>query len=103
MVVPESQLVLAVAGERAAGRRVAIMSGCFDLLRVADVRSIQSTAANADRLVVLVYDDESARAVNGAGRPIITASERAELVAGLRGVDYVAVCSAASVERLLAL
>ncbi len=103
MVVSESQLVLAVAGERAAGRRVAIMSGCFDLLRVADVRSIQSAAADTDRLVVLVYDDESARAVNGAGRPIITASERAELVAGLRGVAYVAVCSAADAERLLAL
>ena len=103
MVVSESQLVLAVAGDRAAGRRVAVISGCFDLLRVDDVRSIQSAAASTDRLVVLVYDDESARALNGAGRPIITASERAELVAGLRGVDYVTLCSAAGADRLLAL
>jgi bifunctional ADP-heptose synthase (sugar kinase/adenylyltransferase) len=103
VVVSESQLALAVASDRAAGRRVAIVSGCFDLLRVDDVRSLQSAAARTDRLAVLIHDDESARALNGPGRPIVKAQDRAELVAGLRGVDYVTLCSATGVERLLAL
>ena len=103
MVVSESELVAAIAQDRSAGRRIAIESGCFDLLRVGDVRSLQSAAANADRLVVLIYDDDSTRALNGSGRPIIKAQDRAELVAGLRGVDYVVLCSTADVDRLLAL
>lgn len=95
MVVSESQFVDAVARERAAGRRVAIVSGAFDVLKVGDVRSLQSAAATADRLAVLIHADDPAA--------VVKAQDRAELVAGLRGVDYVALCSAADAGRLRAL
>jgi bifunctional ADP-heptose synthase (sugar kinase/adenylyltransferase) len=39
--------------------------------------------------------------LKGEGRPILPAAERAELVAALRGVDYVVVFGDANVERLL--
>src|SRR5204863_7694493 len=55
----------------------------------------------ADRLVVAVNDDRSVAALKGPGRPILTAADRAELVAALRGVDYVVIFSDATVERLL--
>ena len=42
-------------------------------------------------------------ALKGAGRPILPAADRAELVAALRGVDYVVVFSDPNVERLLRL
>jgi bifunctional ADP-heptose synthase (sugar kinase/adenylyltransferase) len=41
--------------------------------------------------------------LKGRGRPILPAAERAELVAGLRGVDYVVVFADATVGRLLTL
>src|SRR3954469_14632335 len=103
MVVSEPQLVEAVARERAAGKSIAFANGCFDLLHVGHLRYLQAAAAEADRLVVAVNDDRSVAALKGAGRPILAAAERAELVAALRGVDYVVVFADANVERLLLL
>jgi rfaE bifunctional protein nucleotidyltransferase chain/domain len=102
-VVSEGQLADAVARERAAGRTIAFANGCFDLLHVGHVRYLQAAAAEADRLVVAVNDDSSAAALKGPGRPIMPAADRAELVAGLRGVDYVVIFSEPTVESLLKL
>jgi len=103
VVVSEAQLVEAVARDRAAGRTVVFANGCFDLLHVGHVRYLRGAAAEGDRLIVAVNDDRSVAGLKGEGRPILTASDRAELVAALRGVDYVIVFGDATVERLLRL
>jgi rfaE bifunctional protein nucleotidyltransferase chain/domain len=103
VVVTESELVETVARERAAGKSIAFANGCFDLLHVGHLRYLQAAAGEADRLIVAVNDDASVAALKGAGRPILAAADRAELVAALRGVDYVVVFSDATVERLLLL
>ena len=103
MVVSDEQLLAAVARDRAAGKTIAFANGCFDLLHVGHVRYLQAAAAEGDRLVVAVNDDPSVAALKGPGRPILPASDRAELVAALRGVDYVVVFGDATVERLLRL
>jgi rfaE bifunctional protein nucleotidyltransferase chain/domain len=103
VVVSESQLVEAVARDRAAGRTVAFANGCFDLLHVGHVRYLQAAAAEADRLIVAVNDDRSVAGLKGDGRPILPAAERAELLAALRGVDYVVIFGDADVGRLLTL
>jgi D-glycero-beta-D-manno-heptose 1-phosphate adenylyltransferase len=103
MVVSEAELIEAIARERAAGRSIALANGCFDLLHVGHVRYLQGAAAEADVLVVAVNDDPSVAALKGEGRPILSAADRAELVAGLRGVDYVVVFGEPNVERLLRL
>jgi len=102
-VVSAAELVDAVTRERAAGRTIAFANGCFDLLHVGHVRYLQAAAREGDRLVVAVNDDRSAAALKGPGRPLIGAADRAELVAGLRGVDYVVVFSEPTVESLLRL
>src|SRR5437764_2375147 len=88
-VVTESELVDAVAKDRAAGRTIAFANGCFDLLHVGHIRYLQGAAAEADRLIVAVNDDASVAALKGAGRPVVSEADRAEVVAALRGVDYV--------------
>jgi len=103
VIVSQAELVAAVARERAAGRTIAFANGCFDVLHVGHVRYLQGAAAEGDRLVVAVNDDEMVRAMKGAGRPILEAADRAELVAALRGVDYVIVFGDRTVERLLRL
>ena len=103
MVVSETELVAAVARERAAGRTIAFANGCFDLLHVGHVRYLQGAAVEADRLIVAVNDDASVAVLKGKGRPILSASDRAELVAALRGVAYVVVFGDRTVERLLRL
>jgi len=103
VVVTESELVEAIARDRAEGKSIAFANGCFDLLHVGHVRYLQGAAAEGDRLAVAVNDDGSVRALKGEGRPILSAADRAELVAALRGVDYVVVFGDATVERLLRL
>ena len=102
-IVSETELAEAIARDRAAGRTIAFANGCFDLLHVGHVRYLQGAAAEGDRLIVAVNDDASVAVVKGAGRPIVPSLERAELVASLRGVDYVMVFPDPTVERLLTL
>ena len=103
MVLSEPELIDAVARDKAAGRTIALANGCFDLLHVGHARYLQGAAAEADRLVVVVNDDRSVAALKGLGRPVQPAVDRAELVAALRGVDYVVVFGDPTVERLLIL
>jgi rfaE bifunctional protein nucleotidyltransferase chain/domain len=102
-IVTVEQLVDEIRREREAGRTVALANGCFDVLHVGHVRYLQGAAAEADRLVVAVNDDDSVAALKGPGRPILAAAERVELVAALRGVDYVVTFGERTVERLLRL
>jgi rfaE bifunctional protein nucleotidyltransferase chain/domain len=102
-VLNESELVAAVARARAEGRSIAFANGCFDLLHVGHIRYLQSAAAEADRLIVAVNDDRSVSGLKGEGRPILAGKDRAELVAALRGVDYVILFGDPTVERLLQL
>jgi rfaE bifunctional protein nucleotidyltransferase chain/domain len=103
VVLSELELVEAVARDRAAGRTIAFANGCFDLLHVGHVRYLHAAAAEGDRLIVAVNDDRSVAGLKGEGRPILPASDRAELVAALRGVDYVVIFGDADVARLLLL
>ena len=100
-VVTEQELVDLVQADRAAGRTVAFANGCFDVLHVGHTRYLAGAAAEADRLVVAINDDRSVQALKGNGRPILSAADRAEIVAALEGVDYVVTFSDPDVNRLL--
>jgi rfaE bifunctional protein nucleotidyltransferase chain/domain len=101
-VLDRDQLVARVERDRVAGCTIALANGCFDLLHVGHVRYLQAAAEEADRLVVAVNDDATA-GLKGPGRPIMPAVDRAELVAALRGVDYVVVFPEPTVTPLLML
>src|SRR5215471_5774208 len=94
-------LTRAIAGERREGRTIAFANGCFDLLHVGHVRYLQAAAAQADVLVVAINDDRSVAGLKGPGRPILPADDRAELVAALRGIDYVVIFAEPTVTPLL--
>jgi rfaE bifunctional protein nucleotidyltransferase chain/domain len=102
-VLTREALVERVARDRAEGLRHAFANGCFDLLHVGHVRYLEGAAREADRLIVAVNDDDSVRGLKGPNRPILNASERAELVAALRAVDYVVVFHEPTVTPLLQL
>jgi D-glycero-beta-D-manno-heptose 1-phosphate adenylyltransferase len=100
-VVDEQELVVLVGADRAAGRTVAFANGCFDVLHVGHTRYLAGAASQADRLIVAVNDDKSVKGLKGAGRPILMASDRADMVAALAVVDYVVTFSDHDVHRLL--
>lgn len=90
-----------IRGERASGQRVAMANGHFDLLHVGHLRYLRAAADQADVLVVAINNDDSVRRLKGPGRPLVPASERAELLAALEPVDYVVVFSGDSPAALL--
>jgi rfaE bifunctional protein nucleotidyltransferase chain/domain len=102
IVVDREHLVKIVEQDRAGGCTIAFANGCFDLLHVGHVRYLQAAAQEADRLIVAVNDDIAA-GKKGPGRPIMPAADRAELIAALRGVDYVVVFPEPTVTPLLLL
>jgi bifunctional ADP-heptose synthase (sugar kinase/adenylyltransferase) len=69
----------AAARARREGKRVRLLTGYFDPLVAAHVRALEQAADGA----VLFA------AVSDPPQPILPAAARAELVAALRGVDYV--------------
>ena len=78
----------ALAPRRAAGARVVFTNGCFDLLHPGHVRYLTAARALGDVLVVGLNGDASVRRLKGAGRPVLDALARAEVLARLAAVDY---------------
>jgi rfaE bifunctional protein nucleotidyltransferase chain/domain len=76
------------------GERVVFTNGCFDLLHVGHVRSLEEARALGDRLVVAVNDDASVQRIKGPSRPIVPARQRAELLAALECVDWAVIFGA---------
>ena len=100
-VVDEQTAVAQVRAHRDAGRRVVFTNGAFDLLHVGHVRALSDAASHGEVLVVGINADSSVRASRGAGRPIVPAAERAEIVAALGCVDLVFVFQEPTVDAVL--
>ena len=75
------------------GKIVVVTNGCFDLLHAGHVRSLKWAKEQADILIVALNSDASVKKNKGASRPIIPASDRALVLAGLHSVDYVYIFS----------
>lgn len=84
------ELTSALRERRAKGATIVFTNGCFDLLHVGHTRYLQAARQLGDLLVVGVNSDASVRSLGkGEGRPVVPASQRAEVLAGLACVDYV--------------
>jgi D-glycero-beta-D-manno-heptose 1-phosphate adenylyltransferase len=86
---------------RAAGDRVVLANGCFDLLHVGHVRYLAGARLEGDVLVVAVNADATVQALKGEGRPILPAEARAQLVAAVGVVSYVTIFEEPDVAALL--
>ncbi len=101
-MTPEEAGALA-ARLRAAGRRVVLANGCFDLLHVGHVRYLAAARALGDVLFVGINSDAAVARLKGPGRPLLPAAERAEILTGLRAVDHVVVFDEDTADRLVSL
>ncbi|MEM7048267.1 MAG: adenylyltransferase/cytidyltransferase family protein [Acidobacteriota bacterium] len=101
-VIATEELAGELEGLRQRGRRVAFANGHFDLLHVGHLRYLRDARSQGDALVVAINDDASVARLKGAGRPIVPAAERAELLAALEPVDFVVIFDGDSPAPLLA-
>jgi D-beta-D-heptose 7-phosphate kinase/D-beta-D-heptose 1-phosphate adenosyltransferase len=87
---------------RAQGRRLVFTNGCFDILHVGHVRYLRQARELGGALLVAINSDRSVRALKGAGRPLTSEGERAEMLAALSSVDFVTVFDEESPRTLIA-
>ncbi|GAB4411939.1 MAG: PfkB family carbohydrate kinase [Bacteroidia bacterium] len=88
-IVGLEELAEVVAEKKAAGQKVALCHGCFDLLHLGHIKHFEAARKAGDLLVVTLTPD---RYVNkGPGRPAFNEQMRLETIASLDVVDYVAI------------
>jgi len=102
-IVPLGQLGHRTKRLRAAGKKIVATNGCFDLLHVGHVRYLKAARALGDALIVGINGDESMRKLKGAGRPVNSERDRAEIVAALGCVDLVSIFPESRAIRFLEL
>jgi len=89
IVTDHDELARRIADAQAAGRTVVWANGAFDVWHVGHTRFIEGAAAEGDVLVVGVNADASVRRNKGPDRPVHPLTERMEVVASMRAVDWV--------------
>jgi rfaE bifunctional protein nucleotidyltransferase chain/domain len=90
-----------VAEWRHSGQPIVLANGCFDLLHVGHIRYLRGAKALGGKLVVAMNSDQSVTRLKGAGRPLMPAAERAEIVAALTDVDAVVLFDEPDVRALI--
>lgn len=90
-----------IAAERAAGKKIVLANGCFDILHVGHIRYLRGAKELGDILVVAINDDESTRRLKGHGRPVMPLGERMEILSQLRCIDYIVPFEENDVARIL--
>ncbi len=88
-VSDQTTLLRRVAAARAAGERIVMTNGCFDILHPGHVAYLEDARRLGDRLIVAVNDDASVTRLKGMGRPVNPLEHRLAVLAGLASVDWV--------------
>ena len=100
-IIDEPALMTQIGRARAAGERIVMTNGCFDILHPGHVAYLEQAARLGDRLIVAVNDDASVTRLKGEGRPVNPVAQRMAVLAGLRAVDWVVPFSEDTPERLI--
>lgn len=69
--------------------QVVFTNGCFDLLHIGHLHTLQEAADLGDILIVGVNTDASVKRLKGESRPLNSETNRATILAALHCVDYV--------------
>jgi len=95
------ELTKKVQNCRADGKRIVLCHGCFDLMHPGHIKYFQAAKRMGDILVVTVSPDRYVD--KGPGRPVFNETLRAESIAALECVDYVAINKWPTAEETLRL
>jgi len=83
------------------GKTVVFTNGCFDLIHGGHIEFLQKAREKGDLLVVGLNSDKSVKSIKGAGRPIKTEKERANIISALKYVDYITIFDETTPEEII--
>lgn len=83
-------------------KKVVFTNGCFDILHVGHLRYLNEAKKQGDVLIIGVNSDASVKRLKGESRPINNQFDRAEMLCGLKAVDYTVIFEEDTPEELIA-
>ena len=89
MLVKQSEIDDLLKKLKEQGKTIVTTNGCFDILHVGHVRYLEKAKSFGDVLIVALNSDKSVKSIKGESRPINNENDRAEVLSGLKSVDYV--------------
>lgn len=87
-VLTKEDAKLLIENLKKEGKKIVFTNGCFDILHVGHLRYLEEAKELGDILIVGINSDASVKRLKGETRPINAELDRAELLAGLKAVDY---------------
>lgn len=87
---------------RAAGRKLVVTNGCFDILHLGHVSYLETARNFGDALLVGVNGDAAVRALKGKGRPVNSETDRAAVLAALESVSGICIFPEKTMTKFLA-
>jgi rfaE bifunctional protein nucleotidyltransferase chain/domain len=100
-IIAGDQLPAWRAAWRAAGKKLAVTNGCFDILHLGHVSYLEAARQLGDALLVGINGDGATRELKGPGRPVNSESDRAAVLAALESVAGVCIFSETTATRFL--
>ena len=98
-IIPLGQLREIASEAKAKGQKVVLAHGVFDILHVGHKRHLDIGKRHGDILIVTLTTDKFVN--KGPDRPVFAEKLRAEMVAGLASVDYVAISPDPGAEHVI--
>lgn len=90
-IVSAESLAEASGKFRVQGKKLVVTNGVFDLLHPGHVRYLRAARELGDALAVGLNGDDSVRQLKGPSRPLNNENDRAEVLAALESVDFIAI------------
>ncbi len=78
-----------VAAQRVKGKKIAFTNGCFDIIHIGHIASLQAAAKEADFLIVAINSDSSVKRLKGPQRPVNFEMNRALVISSFIYTDAV--------------
>ncbi|MCK5547442.1 MAG: D-glycero-beta-D-manno-heptose 1-phosphate adenylyltransferase, partial [Thermoplasmata archaeon] len=100
-ILDRTELVEKVNELKRRGLKIVFTNGCFDLIHAGHVFLFKEARKMGDILIVALNSDSSIRNLKGVSRPVFKESDRCQIIASIRYVDFVTVFSEPTPTELL--
>ena len=102
-IIPFDQLSNRIEFLRSKNKNLKVVAtnGCFDILHIGHIRSLQKAKSFGDILIVGLNSDSSVKKLKGNDRPINNEKNRAEVLAALSCIDIVSIFNEETAEQFL--
>jgi len=74
---------------RRSGKKVSLITGCFDIIHIGHVELFRFTKKYSDIVILCLESDRSIRLTKGKGRPINLIPQRSNVLRDLVNVNYI--------------